>query len=167
MAGGSSSPCRHAGMFITIKLVLVPVSGTGAAIWGTTAGGGTVIWIMSPVLMMKSAGTSLPSCHGVARDCTEIEAEQVTGRLAGAQSVEVALLGLGPRQADRDDPIERGGRDHDHPVDVAHDPVAGLDEHIAHPDRAIDGPAPHLRCARQRDPRTEHREPVGGQRRNV
>src|SRR5437763_855081 len=44
--------------------VLEPVRGTGAASWGTTAGGGTVIWIWSPVLMTKSP---IPRSPGASR----------------------------------------------------------------------------------------------------
>jgi hypothetical protein len=49
--GGSSSPSRQTGIFITIIFVLVPISGTGAINIGTTAGGKIVIRIMSPVLI--------------------------------------------------------------------------------------------------------------------
>src|SRR3954462_13872700 len=57
-AVGSSSPWRHANWLLTCTSVLVPVSGTGAWMAGTSTGGGILIWIMSPVLMMKSLGTS-------------------------------------------------------------------------------------------------------------
>jgi len=46
---GGHGADRHSGA--------VPTIGTGASSWGTIVGGGIVILIMSPVLMMKSAGT--------------------------------------------------------------------------------------------------------------
>jgi hypothetical protein len=49
--GGSSSPSRQTGIFITVMSVLVPISGAGAINIGTTAGGNMVIRIMSPVLI--------------------------------------------------------------------------------------------------------------------
>src|SRR4051794_37891567 len=42
---GSSSPCRQMSWPPICTLVLDPCNGTGATIWGTIAGGGTVIWI--------------------------------------------------------------------------------------------------------------------------
>lgn len=49
--GGSSSPSRQTGIFITVMSALVPVSGAGAINMGTTAGGNMVIRIISPVLI--------------------------------------------------------------------------------------------------------------------
>jgi len=54
--GGNSSPSRQTGILPTVRFALVPTSGTGAASGGTTAGGGIVIRIISPVLIIKSAG---------------------------------------------------------------------------------------------------------------
>jgi hypothetical protein len=63
--GGNSSPSRQTGIFFTVRFVLVPTSGTGAASGGTTVGGGIVIRIMSPVLIIKSAGICRPSSSGL------------------------------------------------------------------------------------------------------
>lgn len=54
--GGNSSPSRQAGILITIKSELVPINGIGGINIGTTAGGKMVNLIISPVLIMKSAG---------------------------------------------------------------------------------------------------------------
>jgi hypothetical protein len=51
-------------MSFIVKSLLVPTSGIGAKRGGTTAGGEMVILIMSPVLMMKSAGMCSPLSHG-------------------------------------------------------------------------------------------------------
>jgi hypothetical protein len=60
--GGSSSPSKQTSMLFTFMFALVPTSGIGAASGGTTAGGVIVIRIMSPVLIIKSAGIcGLPS----------------------------------------------------------------------------------------------------------
>jgi hypothetical protein len=56
--GGSSSPSRHTGIFITVTFALDPISGAGAINIGTIAGGKMVILIKSPVLIMKSAGVA-------------------------------------------------------------------------------------------------------------
>jgi hypothetical protein len=47
-------------MLFTVMFALVPTSGMGAASGGTSAGGKIVIRIMSPVLMIKSAGICGP-----------------------------------------------------------------------------------------------------------
>jgi hypothetical protein len=52
-------------MFFTVKFVLVPISGMGDISGGTTAGGAIVIRIMSPVLMIKSAGICHPPSSGL------------------------------------------------------------------------------------------------------
>jgi len=49
--GGSSSPSRQTGIFITVMSALVPTSVAGAISNGTIAGGNMVIRIMSPVLI--------------------------------------------------------------------------------------------------------------------
>ena len=54
--GGNSSPSKQANVPITIKSVLVPIKGIGAINGGTMVGGNMSILIMSPVLIMKSAG---------------------------------------------------------------------------------------------------------------
>jgi len=55
--GGNSSPSRQTGILPTVKFALVPISGIGDISGGTTAGGKIVIRIISPVLIIKSAGT--------------------------------------------------------------------------------------------------------------
>jgi len=49
--GGSSSPSRQTGIFITVMFALDPISGAGARSIGTTAGGKMVIRMKSPVLI--------------------------------------------------------------------------------------------------------------------
>lgn len=49
--GGSSSPSRQTGIFITVMFALDPTSGAGAKSIGTTAGGKMVNLIKSPVLI--------------------------------------------------------------------------------------------------------------------
>jgi len=63
--GGNSSPSRQTGIFFTVKFVLVPISGIGDISGGTTAGGEIVIRIISPVLIMKSAGICRPPSSGL------------------------------------------------------------------------------------------------------
>src|SRR5262249_24720281 len=118
----------------------------------------------SPARRGSTTPTTDPGGASRTVDQPGVEAELRDRGVAVPERGEQGLLLRGPRPPGGEHVVERRARDDDDAVDVADDPVAGLDRDVADGDRPRHGAGLLLRGAGEREAGGEHGEAVTGER---